>query len=44
MAKKILTTNPGVPFSHNQNSLAAGQRAPILLQDLHRIVKQEMVV
>ena len=43
MAKKILTTNPGV-LTDNQNSLAAGQRGPALLEDIHLIKKQEMMV
>ena len=28
-----LTTNQGVPISDNQNSLKAGPRGPVLLQD-----------
>jgi catalase len=39
MAKKIPTTNPGVPVSDIQNSLTAGQRGPVLLQDVHLIEK-----
>ncbi|MCK9590933.1 MAG: catalase [Methanoregula sp.] len=39
MAKKILTTNQGVPVTDNQNSLTAGQRGPVLLQDVHLIEK-----
>ncbi len=44
MAKKTLTTNQGVPVSDNQNSLIAGQRGPVLIQDIHRIEKQEMML
>lgn len=39
MAKKTLTTNQGVPVVDNQNSLTAGQRGPVLLQDVHLIEK-----
>ncbi len=39
MAKKTLTTNQGVPVSDNQNSLSAGQRGPVLLEDVHLIEK-----
>src|SRR6478609_12224587 len=30
-----LTTNHGVPISDNQNSLKAGPRGPVLLEDFH---------
>ncbi|MCX6685107.1 MAG: catalase [Methanoregula sp.] len=39
MAKKTLTTNQGVPVADNQSSLTAGQRGPVLLQDVHMIEK-----
>ena len=39
MKKKQLTTNQGVPVSDNQNSLTAGERGPVLLQDVHLIEK-----
>jgi catalase len=39
MAKKTLTTNQGVPVADNQSSLTAGQRGPVLLQDVHLIEK-----
>ena len=39
MAKKTLTTNQGVPVPDNQNSLTAGQRGPVLLQDVQLIEK-----
>src|SRR4030043_1741821 len=39
MKDKHLTTNQGVPVSDNQNSLTAGQRGPVLLQDVHLIEK-----
>ncbi|WP_158917649.1 catalase, partial [Caulobacter sp. S45] len=32
-ASTLLTTNQGVPISDNQNSLKAGVRGPVLLQD-----------
>ncbi len=44
MAKKTLTTNKGVPVVDNQNSLTAGLRGPVLLQDVHLIEKQEMML
>jgi len=37
--EKHLTTNLGVPVSDNQNSLTAGERGPVLLQDVHLIEK-----
>jgi len=39
MKDKHLTTNQGVPVSDNQNSLTAGERGPVLLQDVHLIEK-----
>jgi catalase len=39
MAKKTLTTNQGVPVADNQSSLTAGQRGPVLLQDVNLIEK-----
>ncbi|MCX6682929.1 MAG: catalase [Methanoregula sp.] len=39
MAKKTLTTNQGVPVADNQSSLTAGQRGPVLLEDVHLIEK-----
>jgi catalase len=39
MAKKTLTTSQGIPVADNRNSLTAGQRGPILLQDVHLIEK-----
>ena len=39
MKEKNLTTNQGVPVSDNQNSLTAGERGPVLLQDVHLIEK-----
>ena len=44
MAKKTLTTDQGVPVGDNQNSLTAGQRGPVLLQGVHLIEKQEMML
>ena len=37
--KKILTTMTGSPVDDNQNSLSAGERGPLLLQDHHLIEK-----
>ncbi len=39
MKDKHLTTNQGVPVSDNQNSLTAGERGPVMLQDVHLIEK-----
>ncbi|HVP26660.1 MAG TPA: catalase [Candidatus Bathyarchaeia archaeon] len=39
MKDEHLTTNQGVPVSDNQNSLTAGERGPVLLQDVHLIEK-----
>jgi len=36
---KNLTTADGIPVSDNQNSLTAGPRGPILLQDFHLLEK-----
>ncbi|WP_424028507.1 catalase [Methanoregula sp.] len=44
MAKKTLTTDRGVPVYDYQNSLTAGQRGPALLQDVHLIENQEMML
>ncbi|RBQ31152.1 catalase [Arcobacter sp. FW59] len=37
--KKIMTTTAGNPISDNQNSLTAGERGPVLLQDYQLIQK-----
>jgi len=37
--KKILTTNFGKPVEDDQNSMTAGDRGPVLLQDVHLIEK-----
>ena len=39
MAKKTLTTTAGAPVADNQNSISAGPRGPLLLQDSHLIEK-----
>ena len=39
MDKKNLTTSAGNPIPDNQNSLTAGERGPILLQDVHLLEK-----
>ena len=36
---KILTTASGIPVADNQNSLTAGPRGPVLMQDFHLIEK-----
>lgn len=37
-----LTTNAGTPVADNQNSLSAGPRGPLLLQDVHLVEKLAM--
>jgi catalase len=39
MEKKTLTTSSGNPVDNNQNSMTAGPRGPILLQDFTLIDK-----
>ena len=39
MKKRHLTTDQGVPITDNQNSLTAGERGPVLLQDVQFIEK-----
>ncbi|RKD86538.1 catalase [Mangrovibacterium diazotrophicum] len=39
MSNKRLTTTAGAPVSSNQNSLTAGQRGPVLMQDYQLIEK-----
>jgi catalase len=39
MTKKTLTTTNGAPVADNQNSLSAGPRGPLLLQDFHLLEK-----
>ncbi|MCF4098942.1 catalase [Maritalea mediterranea] len=39
MSKKTLTTTAGAPISDNQNSITAGPRGPLLLQDYQLIEK-----
>ena len=39
MAKKHLTTANGVPVYDNQNSLTAGERGPIVIEDFHLFEK-----
>lgn len=39
MTKKTLTTSAGAPIGDNQNSLSAGARGPLLLQDYQLIEK-----
>src|ERR1700736_880824 len=36
---KNLTTTSGIPVGDNQNSLTAGPRGPVLLQDFHLLEK-----
>lgn len=36
---RALTTAAGIPYADNQNSLSAGQRGPLLLQDFHLLEK-----
>ena len=35
----VLTTATGMPVSDNQNSVSAGPRGPLLMQDFHLIEK-----
>ncbi len=37
--KRFLTTANGVPVTDNQNSLTAGERGPLLLEDFHLLEK-----
>ena len=37
--KKTLTTAHGIPVADNQNSLTAGPRGPVLMQDVHLVEK-----
>ncbi|MBM7646127.1 catalase [Scopulibacillus daqui] len=37
--KKSLTTNTGAPVGDNQNSITAGSRGPVLMQDVHLVEK-----
>src|SRR3954466_16397377 len=37
--KKNLTTSWGAPVGDNQNSITAGQRGPVLIQDVHLLEK-----
>ncbi|MDC0737101.1 catalase [Cognatishimia sp. SS12] len=39
MTKKTMTTSAGAPVSDNQNSMTAGARGPVLLQDYQLIEK-----
>jgi catalase len=39
MEKSRLTTASGIPVADNQNSISAGPRGPLLLQDFHLIEK-----
>ncbi len=37
--KKVLTTSFGIPVAEDQNSLTAGERGPVLMQDVHLLEK-----
>jgi catalase len=39
MADKVMTTAGGAPVADNQNSLSAGPRGPLLMQDFHLLEK-----
>ena len=39
MTKRFIATANGVPVSDNQNSLTAGERGPIVLEDFHLFKK-----
>ena len=36
--KKKLTTAFGIPVADDQNSMTAGKRGPVLLQDMHLVI------
>jgi catalase len=44
MAKKILTTDPGIPGPDNRDSLTAGPRGPVLFRDVQLMEIQEIMV
>jgi hypothetical protein len=44
MAKKILTTDEGVPVNDNQNTLTNGQHASVPLRIIYTIEKHEMML
>lgn len=37
--RKTLTTGAGIPVGDNQNSITAGSRGPVLIQDFHLLEK-----
>jgi catalase len=37
--KKVLTTAFGIPVADDQNSMTAGTRGPVLMQDVHLLEK-----
>ena len=37
--RAILTTDSGMPVADNQNTLTAGPRGPVLMQDFHLLEK-----
>src|SRR4051794_13896217 len=39
LTERTLTTASGIPVADNQNSISAGPRGPLLLQDFHLIEK-----
>ena len=39
MQRKTITTSNGAPVEDNQNSMTAGPRGPILVQDFHLLDK-----
>ena len=39
VSKELLTTTSGIPVGDNQNSLTAGPRGPVLMQDFHLLEK-----
>lgn len=39
MQKSTITTSNGAPIDDNQNSLTAGPRGPVLVQDFHLLDK-----
>jgi catalase len=40
--KKTLTTAFGIPVANDLNSMTAGERGPVLMQDVHLFVKTKI--
>jgi len=44
LTNKILTTATGAPVPDNQNSITAGPRGPVLMQDHHLLDKVSLTI